>query len=100
MASVSKNPFTDMTQTHTRFASTWPPGCQRLLPLLAPAQLEGTTCCKESLCFPLFSRKPESLCRNHCPAWHRAGEVPLTWLEPTRSQMNLASPSGHQEQIP
>lgn len=37
MASVSKNPFTDMTQTHARFASTSRPGCQRLLLLLAPS---------------------------------------------------------------
>lgn len=37
MASVSKNPSTDTTQTRTRFASTPPPGCQRLLLLLAPS---------------------------------------------------------------
>lgn len=37
MASVSKNPFTDMTQPHARFASTPPRGCQRLLLLLAPS---------------------------------------------------------------
>lgn len=37
MASVSKNPFTDMTQTRAKFANTSPPGCRRLLLLLTPS---------------------------------------------------------------
>lgn len=79
MASISKNPFTDMPQTHAKFANTsGSSSCS-----LHPAQLEGTTCCKGTLCFPPLSQKHESFCQNHRPARRREGEMPLAgWSLP------------------
>lgn len=67
MALVSKKPFTDMAQTCTRFASTLPAGCQRLLLLLAPRAAGSDNVLQGNPFLPLLSQNHESLCQNTVP---------------------------------